>query len=180
MKTLVLLVTLLPMIGCAQYSSYRPSVDTRYPTQQRSYQQGGYQSYQQSYPSYQQNYQQPQTYPYQQNNYPSYQQNYQQPYYQPQSYQQNNYPLDEQECQRLAENSSNFGSQTVQGGLVGALGGAAGGAALGAIIDDPAKGAMIGSVLGIAGAGYGAYNADQQYKSSFNKCMRNRGYNVIN
>jgi outer membrane lipoprotein SlyB len=168
MKTLTLIVLLLPIAGCAQYGGYRPTVDTRYPTQ----------SYQRPYQGYQQQYQQPQ---YQQQYYQQPQQGYQQPYYQQQSYNQgSNYPLDEQECQRLAEESSSVGSQTLQGGVVGALGGAAAGAALGAIIGDPGKGAMLGSTAGIAGAGYGAYNADQQYKNAFRNCMRNRGYNVVN
>lgn len=171
MKTLLLITLLVPLVGCAQYGGYRPTVDTRYPQQsyQRPYQQGYPQQYYQQ-PNYQ-GYQQPQPY---------YQQPQQQ-YYQQQGYNQGqNYPLDEQECQRLAEQSSSVGSQTLQGGAVGALGGAAAGAALGAILGDPGKGAMLGSVTGIAGAGYGAYNADQQYKNAFRNCMRNRGYNVVN
>ena len=179
MKTLLITVILF-ITGCAQMTGYRPTVDTRYPAVNYAQQQ-----YYRPAEPYQQPYQQPygefgeRRYPYYDNGNPQYPNAGQPPYYQ-QSYQQQNYPLDEQECQRLADQSSSMTSSTVTGGLASGIAGAALGAAIGAITGDAGTGATYGATATIPGAVYGAYTADQNYKNVFRSCMRNRGYNVIN
>jgi outer membrane lipoprotein SlyB len=88
---------------------------------------------------------------------------------------------DMQECRELAMQAS--GSSTrkaVEGGAVGGLIGAAAGAALGAAFGSPGTGAAVGAAAG--GLGTGAVRgvmSEQDFKSAFRQCMRNRGHTVL-
>jgi len=89
---------------------------------------------------------------------------------------------DKVECDQLARQT---GGSTVEKGATGALaGGALGavsGAAIGAITGNTGRGAALGGVIGgIGGAAHQANAANQQYKTAYINCMRNRGHHVIN
>ena len=93
-----------------------------------------------------------------------------------------NVSRDEADCRELARQASGgTAAQAATGGLVGGLIGAASGAAIGAATGGNAgKGAAIGA--GAGGLGGGAYKgieANENYKSAYRTCMRNRGHNVI-
>ena len=84
------------------------------------------------------------------------------------------------ECRQLAEQASNnpdaarniIGS-TVLGSGLGALGGLA--------FNNPAGGAIVGSVAGLGMSGAReAINSDNQFKQAYINCLRSRGHNVIN
>ena|SRR5262245_12101496 len=94
-----------------------------------------------------------------------------------------NLSRDEADCRELARQASGgSAAQAATGGLVGGLIGAAAGAAIGAGAGggNAGKGAAIGA--GAGGLGGGAYKgieANENYKSAYRTCMRNRGHNVI-
>ncbi len=90
-------------------------------------------------------------------------------------------------CDRLARESGatpGGGDRVVRGGATGAAVGGATGAVAGAIgrrnvLDSAAAGAAIG---GTAGAVHGATRSDEPrsvYKGFMNRCLRERGYEVI-
>lgn len=87
------------------------------------------------------------------------------------------------DCQQLADQAAGNGlvGDTAEGIGIGALIGAAGGAAIGAIVGNPATGAAIGAAAGgISGGSSGGFRSDEEYKSAFRSCMRQRGHRVIN
>lgn len=89
---------------------------------------------------------------------------------------------DMHECQQLATHASGGTvTETAIGAGVGGLIGAAGGAALGAILGNAGTGAAIGAAAGgIGGASKQGFQAEQQYKSAYSSCLRQRGHSVIN
>jgi hypothetical protein len=93
-----------------------------------------------------------------------------------------NLSRDEADCRELARQASGGGvAQTATGGVVGGLIGAASGAAIGAATGGNAgKGAAIGGAAGgLGGGAYKGIEANDNYKSAFRDCMRNRGHNVV-
>ena len=94
-----------------------------------------------------------------------------------------NLSRDEADCRELAKQASGgSAAQAATGGLVGGLIGAAAGAAIGAGAGggNAGKGAAIGAASGgLGGGAYKGISADEDYKSAFRTCMRNRGHNVI-
>lgn len=91
---------------------------------------------------------------------------------------------DEADCRELARQASGGSvAQAATGGVVGGLIGAAAGAAIGAAAGggNAGKGAAIGAASGgVGGGAYKGIEADENYKSAYRTCMRNRGHNVIN
>ena len=88
---------------------------------------------------------------------------------------------DMQECEQLASQAASSVKETATGAVAGGLIGAAGGAALGALTGNAGKGAAIGAAAGgIGGAATQGIRSDDQYKSAYRNCMRQRGHNVIN
>lgn len=88
---------------------------------------------------------------------------------------------DNKECEALARQASGGTfTETLKGAGVGALVGGASGAAIGAAIGDPGISAAIGAAgAAIAGGAYNGYMAEENFKSAFNGCMRNRGHKVV-
>ncbi|NOT83752.1 MAG: hypothetical protein HOP02_03005 [Methylococcaceae bacterium] len=86
------------------------------------------------------------------------------------------------ECQQLASHAS--GDAVKEGAIgmgAGGLMGAAGGAAIGALAGNPAAGAMIGATAGgLGGGATKGFQSDEQYKRTYNTCLRNRGHRPIN
>jgi len=95
---------------------------------------------------------------------------------------QSNYARDLAECKMLAQKAAGYTpEQAVKGGLIGGAVGAAAGAAIGAVLGHAGKGAAIGAAAGGFGGGtYSAIEAERIYKKTYARCMRNRGYNVLN
>ncbi len=94
-----------------------------------------------------------------------------------------NLSRDEADCRELARQASGgSAAQAATGGVVGGLIGAASGAAIGAATGNRAgRGAAIGGAAGGLGGGvWKGIEADENYKSAYRTCMRNRGHNVIN
>jgi len=92
-----------------------------------------------------------------------------------------NIQQDTVECQNLAKQAGNTAGETLKGAGVGALLGAAGGAAIGAVAGNAGAGAAIGAAAGgIGGGASQGIQADSNYKSAFNNCMRGRGHTPIN
>jgi uncharacterized protein YcfJ len=89
---------------------------------------------------------------------------------------------DQYECGQLAHQASGgTATETVKGAVVGGLLGAAAGAALGAALGDPGTGAAVGAASGgFLGGTKQGLEAEEQYKHSYNNCMRGRGHRVIN
>jgi outer membrane lipoprotein SlyB len=89
---------------------------------------------------------------------------------------------DERDCEYLAKHAGGgVATETVKGTAIGGLVGAAAGAAIGAAVGAPGTGAAIGAAAG--GIGTGAVMggmSDQDYKTAFIRCMKNRGHNVVN
>jgi len=92
------------------------------------------------------------------------------------------YTRDLAECKMYAQQVAGYTpEQTVKGGLIGGAVGAAAGAAIGAVLGHAGKGAAIGAAAGGIGAGtYSAINAERKYKKAYARCMRQRGYRVLN
>src|SRR5262245_43524996 len=93
-----------------------------------------------------------------------------------------NVSRDEADCREIARQASGGTvAQTATGGIVGGLIGAASGAAIGAATGgNAAKGAAIGGAAGGLGGGtYKGIEANENFKSAYRTCMRNRGHNVI-
>ncbi len=92
------------------------------------------------------------------------------------------YTRDLAECRMYAQQVAGYTpEQTVKGGLIGGAVGAAAGAAIGAVLGHAGKGAAIGAAAGGIGAGtYSAINAERKYKKAYARCMRQRGYRVLN
>jgi Glycine-zipper domain len=89
---------------------------------------------------------------------------------------------DELDCQALAKRAAgSTPGKTAEGAGFGALGGAAAGAIIGAIAGDAGLGAAIGAASGALGGGaYRGLSSNEQYKSAYINCMRDRGHKVIN
>jgi outer membrane lipoprotein SlyB len=94
-----------------------------------------------------------------------------------------NLSRDEADCRELARQAAGgTAAQAATGGVVGGLIGAAAGAAIGAGAGggNAGKGAAIGGASGgLGGGAYKGIEADDNYKSAFRTCMRNRGHNVV-
>jgi hypothetical protein len=82
------------------------------------------------------------------------------------------YEADRQECEAYAEQVS-----MAQGSARGAAGGAVIGAATGAISGDVARGAGYGGVYGGTQSGL---NAEREKQRVYTRCLRGRGYRVLN
>lgn len=93
-----------------------------------------------------------------------------------------NLTRDMEECKQLAKRAGGGGvTETAKGMAMGGLVGGAAGAALGAVTGSPGAGAALGAAAG--GIGYGAtkgVGAQDQYKNSYIRCMKNRNHNVVN
>lgn len=100
----------------------------------------------------------------------------------PSSPPQRSYTQDLAECKMLAQQVSGYTpGETIKGGLIGGAIGAAAGAAIGAATGNAGKGAAIGAAAGgIGGGAYKGIDAERKYKDAYIRCMRNRGWNVIN
>jgi outer membrane lipoprotein SlyB len=90
------------------------------------------------------------------------------------------YQQDLEECRAYADKVDVAGSVATDT-IVGAAAGAAVGAALGASVGDFAgSGAALGVTAGGAtGAGYGTRNSLRTQKKIIRKCLRGRGYKVL-
>jgi uncharacterized protein YcfJ len=86
------------------------------------------------------------------------------------------------ECRELAlEVSGGTATTAVRNTAVGAVGGAAVGTVLGALSGEAGEGAKVGTALGgVAGGVTGAFGAEEDYKTSYIKCMEGRGHKVLN
>ena len=95
---------------------------------------------------------------------------------------QRSYTQDLTECKMLAQQVSGYTpEETIKGGLIGGAIGAAAGAAIGAATGNAGKGAAIGAAAGgIGGGAYKGIEAEKKYKDAYIRCMRNRGWNVVN
>ncbi len=95
---------------------------------------------------------------------------------------QHTYAQDLTECKMLAQQVAGYTpEETIKGGLIGGAIGAAAGAAIGAVLGHAGKGAAIGAAAGgIGGGAYQGLSAEQRYKRAYIRCMRNRGYSVLN
>ena len=89
---------------------------------------------------------------------------------------------DERECEALARQAAgSTPGETARGAGFGALGGAAAGSIIGAIAGNAGMGAAIGATTGALGGGaFRGISSDQQFRSAFTNCMRQRGHRVIN
>jgi len=85
------------------------------------------------------------------------------------------------ECKQLAEQAAgDTAKETGKGALVGGLLGAAAGAAIGAATGNAGTGAAVGAAAGgIGGGAKEGFGAEEQFKRSYQKCMRGRGHTVI-
>ncbi len=88
---------------------------------------------------------------------------------------------DTAECRTLAERASGGTAEKAgKGALVGGLLGAAAGAAIGAAVGSPGTGAAVGAAAGgLGGGAKEGLGAEDDFKRSYQNCMRNRGHNVI-
>ena len=92
-----------------------------------------------------------------------------------------NYNQDTVECRNIATQVRGEGEQALRTGLIGALIGAAGGAAIGAATGSAGTGAAIGAAAGgIGGAAYGGVDSGNTQAEVIRRCMRGRGWNVLN
>lgn len=93
-----------------------------------------------------------------------------------------NISRDMQDCRYMAEHASGGGAtQAATGTAVGGLVGAAAGAAIGAAVGSPGTGAAIGAAAGgIGGGAYKGMSSEDDYKTAYIRCMKNRGHNVVN
>jgi len=88
---------------------------------------------------------------------------------------------DEAQCRQLAmQAAGNSVKKTAEGvGIGGALAAAAG-AAIGAAAGNPGMGAAVGAAAGgFAGGTYEGFETNAAFKSDFDQCLRQRGYQVI-
>ncbi len=85
------------------------------------------------------------------------------------------------ECRQLAEQAAgDTAKETGKGAIVGGLLGAAAGAAIGAATGHAGTGAAVGAAAGgIGGGAKEGFGAEEQFKRSYQKCMRGRGHKVI-
>lgn len=89
---------------------------------------------------------------------------------------------DIEECTDLAENylESSKGKQVAKGAGAGAVVGAAVGGAFGLLTGNVGRGLVRGGTMGAAGgAASGAVSPDQVKRNFVNKCLSERGYEVI-
>lgn len=84
------------------------------------------------------------------------------------------------ECKTLADQASDITKEVGMGAATGAVTGAAGGAAVGAIAGSAATGAAGGAILAIPAGLWKGYEANEDFKRSFKKCMRQRGHTLVN
>jgi uncharacterized protein YcfJ len=89
---------------------------------------------------------------------------------------------DEAQCRQLALSVSGSSTRkTAEGTGIGALLGAAAGAAIGAAAHDPGAGAAIGAAVGGAtGGGVEAYKSNKAFEQAYERCLRERGHEVLN
>jgi len=84
------------------------------------------------------------------------------------------------ECKALAEQASDITKEVSIGAGVGAVTGAATGAAAGAIAGSAATGAAAGAILAIPAGLWEGYQANENFKLAFKRCMRQRSHVVVN
>ena len=88
--------------------------------------------------------------------------------------------LDRNECAALSgQTTPGMGQQMLKGAAVGGVVGGATGAISGAILGDPLVGAAAGGAIGAMGGSiYKGYQANEQYKKTYQACLRGRGYRI--
>jgi hypothetical protein len=84
------------------------------------------------------------------------------------------------ECKTLADQASDITKEVGMGAAVGAVTGAAGGAAVGAVAGSAAAGAAGGAILAIPAGLWEGYQANENFKLAFKRCMRQRGHTLVN
>ena len=85
------------------------------------------------------------------------------------------------ECKTLADQASDITKEVGMGPAVGAVTGAAGGAAVGAVAGSAAAaGAAGGAILAIPAGLWEGYQANENFKLAFKRCMRQRGHTLVN
>jgi outer membrane lipoprotein SlyB len=84
------------------------------------------------------------------------------------------------ECKSLADQASDITKEVGMGAAVGAVTGAATGAAVGAVAGSAATGAAGGAILALPAGLWEGYQANENFKLAFKKCMRQRGHTLVN
>lgn len=89
---------------------------------------------------------------------------------------------DVSECNVLANKAAGFTSEGVEGSLAGGISGAGTSAIIGGMITGGAGtltpiGAALGGFLGLV---WSEYDANRVFKTSYSRCLTQRGYQVIN
>ena len=84
------------------------------------------------------------------------------------------------ECKTLADQAADITKEVGMGAAVGAVTGAAGGAAVGAVAGSAAAGAAGGAILAIPAGLWEGYQANENFKLAFKRCMRQRGHTLVN
>jgi len=85
------------------------------------------------------------------------------------------------QCKDVASKAADQAGSLLESGGIGTVAGAAGGALIGAMVGAPAMGAGYGAAAGAGlGLGHGAMSSDDTYRSTYTKCMQNRGHTVLN
>jgi outer membrane lipoprotein SlyB len=93
--------------------------------------------------------------------------------------------IDIEECSRLAESyvQANPGAKVVGGVIVGGAGGAIVGGVVGAVAGHIGRGALVGGVAGatteLVRGIYKAYQPSPVYKAFVNRCLQDKGYDLI-
>jgi len=89
---------------------------------------------------------------------------------------------DIEDCEKKADDfgASSKGKNVAKGAATGAVVGAATGGVIGLLTHSLARGAIIGGAAGAAGgAAHGAMSPDQIKRGFVNKCLKDKGYEVI-
>ena len=84
------------------------------------------------------------------------------------------------ECKTLADQASDITKEVGMGAAVGAVTGAATGAAVGAVAGSAGAGAAGGAILAIPAGLWEGYQANENFKLAFKRCMRQRGHTLVN
>jgi len=84
------------------------------------------------------------------------------------------------ECKTLADQASDITKEVGMGAAVGAVTGVAGGAMAGAVAGNAAAGAAGGALLAIPAGIWEGYQANENFKLAFKRCMRQRGHTLVN
>jgi hypothetical protein len=84
------------------------------------------------------------------------------------------------ECKTLADQASDITKEVGMGAAVGAVTGVTGGAIAGAVAGNAAAGAAGGVLLAIPAGMWEGYQANENFKLAFKRCMRQRGHTLVN